>query len=235
MIVDSTGPLPIFSQWIEALLEHERAIESQPASLRARAFNRARAFSAEAACLPLPRASWLGSHPIILGSATGFGMLVSVALVQLARSSSPTSPALKLPAPTLPSPSAQMLTPSPPVPLRQELDEESAEGATATPPSEHRTDQPNTDTPASDELAMLERAQRLDARGDFLAVLALAAEHERLHPTGRLCEEREVLRLRALIGLKRAHEAQRVVRKFRHDYPHSVLLPTLDEMLAAVL
>lgn len=234
MTVDSTGPLPIFSQWIEALLVHERAIESQPASLRARAFSRAQAFSAGAPCVPLPRASWLGSHPMMLGSAAGVGMLVSVALLRLASSSSPSSPASNLPVAMPLSPPAE--GPSAPAPLEQEAKGGTAAGATETPSStESRTDPPKAEPPISDELGMLERAQRFEAQGDFLAVLNLAAEHESHFPTGRLCEEREVLRLRALIGLKRAHEAQRVVRRFRHDYPHSVLLPTLDEMLAAVL
>jgi hypothetical protein len=174
----------------------------------------------------------------MLGSAAGVGMLVSVALLRLASSSSPSSPAIKLPAALpLSSPPTEGLMPSPPAQLKQEFKAESAEGATGTPSTstEHRSDPPKPDNPISDELGMLERAQRFEAQGDFLAALNLANEHERLFPTGRLCEEREVLRLRALIGLKRAHEAQRAVRRFRHDYPNSVLLPTLDEMLAAVL
>lgn len=163
-------------------------------------------------------------------------MLVSVALLRLASSSSPSSPASNLPVAMPLSPPAEGLPPSPPAPLEQEANEGTAEGATGTPSStESRTDPPKADPTVSDELGMLERAQRFEAQGNFLAVLNLAAEHERHFPTGRLCEEREVLRLRALIGLKRAHEAQRVVRRFRQDYPHSVLLPTLDEMLAAAL
>jgi len=92
--------------------------------------------------------------------------------------------------------------------------------------------QPGEKDDASGELRLLERALTLNARGEHAAVLALAADHERRYPAGRLCEEREVLRLRALLGLGRGNEARRAVAGFRRDFPHSVLLPKLDEMLA---
>jgi hypothetical protein len=124
------------------------------------------------------------------------------------------------------TPSDTVLPPNP--------DQETAGAAYAAPvPGSDDQTEVEAAAPTQDELAMLERAKQADARGDFSAVLAVAARHERMYPSGRLCEEREVLRLRALIGLKRDHEARRAVRRFHHDFPHSVLLPALDQMLAA--
>jgi hypothetical protein len=171
----------------------------------------------------------------MFGSAAGVGVLASVALVHLASSHSSSAPDFNRTLVTLqalaPSPSAVMETP-PAAVLPPSPDQVKAEETTAAVPSSD--DQAaEAEAPSQDELGLLERAKKADARGDFSAVLAVAARHERLYPSGRLCEEREVLRLRALIGLGRDHEAQRTVRKFHHDFPHSVLLPALDQMLAA--
>jgi hypothetical protein len=232
---------PILSPWLEALLAHEKAIMPQSAAMRARAFQRASALLAAGQTVPLTRPSWSGWNRWRFGSVAGFGLLTSVAFLHMAGSHSATPTVISLPfaAPgsQLASPLAGVRKPSPPTLPKPDPEGATSGKASATPSptTEERAQHPETDARGLAELEMLERAHRSDARGDFLAVLALAAEHERRYPTGRLCEEREVLRLRALIGLKRGHEARRVEQKFRHDYPHSVLLPTLTEMLAADL
>jgi hypothetical protein len=177
----------------------------------------------------------------MFGSVAGFGLLTSVAFLHMAGSLSASPMVISLPFATpvfqLAPPSAGVRKPSPPALPKLDLEGAPSRETSAapSPPTEEPARQTEMGDPVLAELEMLERAHRSDARGDFLAVLALTTDHERLYPTGRLCEEREVLRLRALIGLKRGHEARRVEQRFRHDYPHSVLLPTLTEMLAADL
>jgi hypothetical protein len=85
---------------------------------------------------------------------------------------------------------------------------------------------------AIEELRLLDRARQADARADYAGVLGIAAEHERRYPSGRLAEEREVLRVRALVGLGRSGEARQTASRFRHEFPRSVLLRKVDDMLA---
>ncbi len=79
------------------------------------------------------------------------------------------------------------------------------------------------------ELRILEPARRAVARGDFVTALAGVADHERRFPNGRLAEEREALRVRALIGQHRGDEARRAADSFRKTFPKSVLLSGIGE------
>lgn len=225
---------PTSSPWLEALLTHERTIVPQTSGLRARVLDRARALMEGAQVVARPRPMGSGWQRTVFGSAAGFGLLTSAAVLRLAGAPSPSMTEIDQFSTTS---LARVAGPPPTTPPAGAPEQEVTEGAAAArePAKAQGAVQPETRDVVLDELEMLERARRFDARGQFLAVLALAAEHERLHPAGHLCEERDVLRLRALIALKRSAEANRAVRKFHLDYPRSVLLPTLDEMLAAVL
>ena len=86
---------------------------------------------------------------------------------------------------------------------------------------------------ALDELALLARARQADARGEHAKVLSLVAEHAQKYPGGRLSEEREVLRVKALVGLGRAEQARQAAARFRRQFPRSVLLHKVDEMVPA--
>lgn len=79
------------------------------------------------------------------------------------------------------------------------------------------------------ELALLQRAQSEYAGQDFPDALVLVAEHARRFPRGRLAEEREALRVRSLAGANRGQEARRALATFARRFPHSVLLPRLQE------
>jgi hypothetical protein len=109
--------------------------------------------------------------------------------------------------------------------------------ASALPAKATGTSRPTSPTAKQEivieELRLLERAQQFAARGDYAAALAVTTEHERRYSGGRLCEEREALRLRALIGLGRDNEARQAAARFRRDFPRSVLLPKLDDMLVS--
>ena len=85
-----------------------------------------------------------------------------------------------------------------------------------------------------EELQLLSRARQSDAHGDYAEVLAMVAEHGRKYPAGRLSEEREVLRVKALVGLGRGSEARHAATKFRRQFPRSVLLPKIEDMLASL-
>ena len=124
-------------------------------------------------------------------------------------------------------------TAAPNLPQPSDLSEKSS--VTEIPPATPRAGQQEKDTGVPNELELLERARHSDARGDYVDALATIAAHQRLHPTGRLREEREALRLHALIGLGRAAEARQAAQEFIRDFPHSVLLSSLREMLASAL
>jgi len=82
------------------------------------------------------------------------------------------------------------------------------------------------------ELRLLRQARVAVAREDFAAALPPIAEHARRFKDGRLTEEREALRVRALVGLGRSDEARRAAESFRTRFPHSVLLPAVGQMSA---
>jgi hypothetical protein len=82
------------------------------------------------------------------------------------------------------------------------------------------------------EIAMLEKARGAIAKGAFAAALLPLGEHARQFPAGHLVEEREALRIRALTGLDRRAEARRAAAGFRARFPHSILLPRIDELVA---
>ena len=81
------------------------------------------------------------------------------------------------------------------------------------------------------ELQVLQPARQAVTRGDFTKALSAIGEHQRLFPSGKLAEEREALRIKALLGLGRTGEAQRAGTTFRARFPHSALLKRIDEML----
>ncbi|HEY5956053.1 MAG TPA: hypothetical protein VIV60_05845 [Polyangiaceae bacterium] len=81
------------------------------------------------------------------------------------------------------------------------------------------------------ELRLLQPARQAVARGDFGSALVTIADHQSQFPSGKLTEEREALRVKALLGLGRTADAQRAGAAFRAHFPHSALLKRLDEML----
>ena len=82
------------------------------------------------------------------------------------------------------------------------------------------------------ELRVLQPAQRAVARQDYASALVAIAEHQRRFPSGRLAEEREALRVKALLGLGRGEDAQRAGAGFRERFPRSALGRRMDKMLS---
>jgi hypothetical protein len=79
------------------------------------------------------------------------------------------------------------------------------------------------------ELGLLQRARTAVASRAFSTALDAIAEHQRRFPRGRLQEEREALRVKALLGLGRNDDARRAGERFRERFPRSVLLPRIEE------
>jgi hypothetical protein len=226
---DSGRILPCFCPAVEALLVHERTIVPQVAIARARALARARAALRAGnfvalANPPMPERGWRLRFAV----AAGVVFLASAAAAyQVLRRPGPPSPGGESP---------QLMQTAKTVPPRVV---ELVRSGNATPVCAARAANPIPakaleGRPASmvaEELRLLEHAQQSAARGDYAAVLAVTSEHVRRYAGGRLCEEREALRLRALIGLGRDDEARKAAVRFRHDFPRSVLLLNLDDML----
>jgi hypothetical protein len=229
-----------FCPTVAALLAHERTLVPQTAIVRARALVRARAaLRAGDAVLFAPARLPLPGRRLLLAAAASVALLASGALAfELAwpRSSAPATRVYRPQA----TRHAQVASPVPAMPPAPLPAPKAAPARIPTMPGSVPAKvagaglpvSPGENDDASGELRLLERALTLNARGEHAAVLALTADHERRYPAGRLCEEREVLQLRALLGLGRGNEARRGVAGFRRNFPHSVLLPKLDDMLA---
>jgi len=69
------------------------------------------------------------------------------------------------------------------------------------------------------------------ARHDFAGALVAIADHARRFREGRLAEEREALRVKALAGLGRVQEARAAAAEFRRRFPRSALLPAITGSL----
>lgn len=214
-------PAP-YSRAVEALLEHERVIVDRPAMVRARVLARARdSMMTDADRVAVRSPSSRTFFRVVVAAAAGLVLMVSAAAAyQMLRRPVTSEPSVRpVPAIAVPAPQTQSV-PSPSIATSV-----SDERSSAPTPS-HRPGRV-----AVEELRLLDRARQSDARGDYAAVLGIAAEHERRFPDGRLAEEREVLRVRALVGLGRAGEARQTASAFRQQFPRSVLLRKVDDML----
>ncbi len=81
------------------------------------------------------------------------------------------------------------------------------------------------------ELRVLQPAQQAVNRQDYASALGAIAEHQRRFPSGRLAEEREALRVKALLGLGRTAEAERAGVAFGERFPQSALRGRINRML----
>ena len=81
------------------------------------------------------------------------------------------------------------------------------------------------------ELGLLQRARAAVASGKFSSALDAITEHQKRFPAGRLREEREALRVKALAGLGRNDEARLAAKRFRERFPQSVLSNRIEETI----
>jgi hypothetical protein len=217
---------PPISPEVRALLDRERAIPPQPASVRARAMARARAALAmrdvalASAPVARPRISWTA---VVAGVCVVSAALGAAAYAIHAR---------RAPAPAL-HPAASV----PPLALPPSRPPVAAPLPAEAPPATERAlraAHPSQADAIRAELRLLRQARAAVGREDFAAALVPIAEHARRFKDGRLAEEREALRVKALAGLGRTEEARRAAASFEAHFPHSVLLPAVSKMPASV-
>jgi hypothetical protein len=220
---------PPFSPEVRALIEREREIPPLSAAQRARAMARARAALATPSAAPVapPR---LARQPRLVAAAAAIVASTAVAAAAYAlhdrfwpakRAPAETSAVVAIrPAisPALPV-AADKVAP-PPV-------EEPRPPAIPAPPAPSKAEATRL------ELRLLREARAAVARGDYAGAMVPITEHARRFKNGRLVEEREALRVKALAGLGRTEEARRTAASFRARFPRSVLLPAVSKMSAS--
>jgi hypothetical protein len=212
---------------VNALLERERVIPPLPAAQRARAMARAQASLATpmaATTVPpraAPRTRWpaAAAAALVVGAAVAaaaYEIHARMAAVPAARSAALAPVGQVVPKAFAAPPSAGVVDGPLPAPAP------AVETPTVSPAEAARA-----------ELRLVRRARVAVARGDFAAALSPIVEHTRRFKNGRLAEEREALRVKALAGLGRTEEARRAAAAFRARFPRSVLLPAVSQMPAS--
>jgi hypothetical protein len=222
MRVASNRTVQPLSPEIQGLLAYERDVVPQPEIVLARALARARESLREQEAVTLARRRTSRSIlRLAFAAAAGLVLMAGVAgAYQMLRSPHGASPGSS---PRVAPRSHHVAPPAwePPSP---------APAADPTPP---KSSGPGGRGASQEELRFLVRARQADAHGDYAKVLSLLAQHQHDYPVGRLAEEREFLRVKALVGLGRRGQARQVASNFRHQFPRSVLLSKVDEMLTS--
>jgi hypothetical protein len=217
-------PNPHSDPDVELLLEGGRVIQPVPDGVRARSLSRAHAAMAAIATSPHAPIPTVRRRGLIVALAASLALAVgatAVAAVLWGRASSPREPA----PPAFPHAdrpahiAAREVPPSPPT----------VELPSLLPTKPQHPGRPSSAQESyTAELLLLQRAQVAYAAREFSNALALVAEHGRRFPSGRLAEEREALRVRALSGAGRTEEAGRAAAAFAARFPRSILLPGLS-------
>lgn len=208
---------------VRALLDRERAIPPISASQRARALARARAaLAAPVAATAAPSVAARRTRWAVAAAAAFFvSAAVAAAAYEIHARFAP-EPVIHPAAVSEPVVVARAPSTSAPNVVVSDL-------PPAQPPTVAAQVLSTADA-ARAELHLLRQARAAVARGDFKAALSQIAEHTRRFKNGRLVEEREALRVKALVGLGRAEEARRGAAAFRARFPRSVLLPAVSQM-----
>jgi hypothetical protein len=76
---------------------------------------------------------------------------------------------------------------------------------------------------------LLQKGRTAMVRGDTEGALAAVEEHANRFPHGKLVEEREALKIQALVAEDRTPEARIALGAFEREYPRSLLGPALEE------
>jgi hypothetical protein len=188
--------------------------------------------TASATTVALGKVGGIAALTFVLGMATGWGAsrYVGTDAPQNASVSALQAPtASAVPAPVAPSFSVASSFPGVDVaslPTPPTLSAPAPRAGTSAPPESGRS----VDTVVA-ERTLLDRAHRALREGDGSRVLELSGRHEHDFPRGALVEEREVLRVNALVSLGRFDEAKARMNAFRKRFPTSPFLPALDSQL----
>jgi hypothetical protein len=204
---------------VRLLLERERQIAVLPAAARARALSRARS----ALAAGVATRQWPSRAPSAFrwAAAAGLAFVATVAAGAVAYSlglhARPAAPPAAAPPPREESRAAHWNAGD--EPFRELL----ARPVPRTPPA-------RAGARARVELRLLEQARAAVDREDFALAMQLLEDHARRFKNGRLVEEREALRVKALASLGRRSDARRAAAQFEARFPRSPLLPAVAEM-----
>jgi hypothetical protein len=230
---------PPLAPEVQALLDHERPVPPLPAAVRARALARARAaqvagdvrLPASTGAMSGVRWAAVAALTFVASAAIGAAAYEIRAHVKPAPAghpavlpAAPVAPVEVVVPPAAPSAPAAPIADVPPAP------EPALAPAPAPAPGTPRLSRADA---VRAELRLLRQARGAVARGDFAAALQPIAEHTHRFKDGRLAEEREALRVKALAGLGRTEEARRAAAAFAARFPRSVLLPAVKGMPAS--
>ena len=206
---------------VRLLLDRERQIAVLPAAARARALSRARS----ALAAGVATRQWPSRAPSAFrwAAAAGLACVTTVAAGAVAYSiglrARPTAPPVAAaPLPTSEESRAVHWSAGD-EPFRNLL----AMPALKAPPAASAAR-------ARVELRLLEQARAAVDREDFALAMQLLGDHARRFRRGRLVEEREALRVKALASLGRRSDARRAAAQFEARFPRSPLLPAVTEM-----
>jgi hypothetical protein len=220
---EEAQPLPELAPDVRELLAYERAGASAPAEAQARVWQAVAGTVpavagtvASGAAVGSALRRWLTSK--VVGAAIAFGAGTGAGAVLHARLGRPAAGPPPLPAVIAPAPPASPQIESKPA---------------APPPRPPRpAPVPATgDAALAAERRLIEQARSALARGQPEASLEALGEHGRLHPGGKLAEEREALRVQALVTAGRADDARTAARAFHKKYPESMLGSAVDAAL----
>jgi len=217
---------------MESLLAQERVFPEERGELRARALTRARR-TLEELSASSTRSFWQRRVTLLVAAALvlGFAAAAIAARLPLRR---PTVQAPNVPPALAVTPARahalEGAMPKADVPAGTPSDvvSEVPERPSVGPKARRSSAADANDTDAL-ELGLLQRTRGAVAKGEFSTALDAIAEHQRRFPAGRLREEREALRIKALAGLGRNDEAQRAAERFRERFPRSVLSRRIEE------
>ena len=173
---------------------------------------------------------------IAVASAIGGGTVAVVGYRELA-----SPPAVHEPAPTPDDP-----RPDAPSAIDADVGATERDAPTATEPAPRTVERTSPrpppppdaaeDSPADDtrEPLLIDRARAALRRGLIDEALATLMRHERIHPTGALAEERDVLIIEAYVAQDTTTLARRRIERYRREHPAGFLRARVDRAEAAL-
>ena len=171
----------------------------------------------------------------LLVAGAGVGTVVSLSTpapgVQLPRHEAPAPAVAPLREPPLPAPSPlEVVEPPVPVPAVVPAPENSPPPPKPSAASRSEVKRKPAPSPLSEAPApgrdwtLLEAARASNAVGHYGDALSSVTEHARQYPDSQFEQERQALRIQALVGLGRRDEARALARSFEQRFPESILL-----------
>ena len=233
---------------IVELLDAERVIEAAPTAVKERVWDRVHESITAAPASP-PLASTAASSMKGTLSALGIATLAGVLVVTSLPSEEPVAespPALPqapveqlMDAPVAPA-SALLPVKVPVVAAPKKLGEtakqqEPTEPSRDSQPVEAERKRKTSDntTGAAAEQALLDQGRRALREGRAAFALKIANQHQSRYRRGRLAEERDALRIRALSRLGRSDASREAARSFMKRYPTSIHRLAVERVLGA--